>query len=59
MADPAEYATARAPRITGAALPRDEKLMRAFLAEEVYEGRVRVEPERRRADGRQRSLLDD
>ena len=36
-----------------------EKLMRAFLDDEVYDGRVRVEPERRRADARQRSLLDD
>jgi hypothetical protein len=32
--------------------------MRAFLDDEVYDGRVRVEPERRRAAG-QRSLLDE
>jgi hypothetical protein len=33
--------------------------LRAFLDEEVYDGRIRVEPERRRAEGRPRSLLDD
>jgi hypothetical protein len=33
--------------------------MRAFLDEEVYDGRIRVEPEHGRADARQRSLLDD
>ena len=36
-----------------------EKLLRAFLDEEVYDGRIRVEPEHGRADARQRSLLDD
>ena len=33
--------------------------MRAFLDDEVYDGRVRIEPERRRGAGRQRSLLED
>ena len=58
-ADPAEYATAVRRESQALRYRAHEKLMRAFLAEEVYEGRVRVEPERRRADGRQRSLLDD
>lgn len=33
--------------------------MRAFLADEVYEGRVHVGPETRSKGARQTSLLDD
>jgi hypothetical protein len=35
-----------------------EKLMRAFLDDDVYEGRVRIEPQSRRTTG-QDSLLAD
>lgn len=58
-ADPAEYATAVRREAQALRYRAHEKLMRAFLDDHVYEGRVRVEPERRRANGRQRSLLDD
>jgi hypothetical protein len=58
-ADPAEYAAAVRREAQALRYGAHEKLMRAFLDEEVYDGRVRVEPERRRRDGRQRPLLDD
>jgi hypothetical protein len=58
-ADPAEYAAAVRGEAQALRYRAHEKLMRAFLDDEVYDGRVRVEPERRRADARQRSLLDD
>jgi hypothetical protein len=58
-ADPAEYAAAVRREAQALRYRAHEKLMRAFLDDAVYDGRVRVEPERRRADGRQRSLLDD
>jgi hypothetical protein len=58
-ADPAEYAAAVRREAQALRYRAHEKLMRAFLDEEVYDGRVRVEPERRRTDTRQRSLLDD
>jgi hypothetical protein len=56
---PVEYAHALRHEAQSLRHRAHEKLMRAFLDEEVYDGRVRVEPERRRADGRQRSLLDE
>ena len=58
-ADPGEYAAAVRREAQALRYRAHEKLMRAFLDEEVYDGRVRLEPERRRAAGRQRSLLDD
>jgi hypothetical protein len=58
-ADPAEYAAAVRREAQALRYRAHEKLMRAFLDDDVYDGRVRVEPERRRADARQRSLLDD
>jgi hypothetical protein len=58
-ADPAEYAAAVRREAQALRYRAHEKLMRAFLDDEVYDGRVRVEPERKRAAGRQRSLLDD
>ncbi|MBA3819586.1 MAG: hypothetical protein H0X17_11885 [Deltaproteobacteria bacterium] len=58
-ADPAEYATAVRREAQALRYRAHEKLMRAFLDDDVFDGRVRIEPERRRADGRQRSLLDD
>jgi hypothetical protein len=58
-AEPAEYAAAIRREAQALRYRAHEKLMRAFLDEEVYDGRVRVEPERRRAGGRQHSLLDD
>lgn len=58
-ADPAEYAAAVRREAQALRYRAHEKLMRAFLDDEVYDGRVRVEPERRGAAGRQRSLLED
>ena len=58
-ADPAEYATAVRREAQALRYRAHEKLMRAFLDDDVYDGRVRIEPERRRADVRQRSLLED
>jgi hypothetical protein len=57
-ADPAEYAAAVRREAQALRYRAHEKLMRAFLDDEVYDGRVRIEPERRRAAGQQRSLLD-
>ncbi len=57
--DPAEYASAVRREAQGLRYRAHEKLMRAFLADEVYEGRVRIEPESRRGAARQASLLDD
>jgi hypothetical protein len=57
-ADPAEYAAAVRREAQALRYRAHEKLMRAFLDEEVYDGRVRIEPEPRRAGGRPRSLLD-
>jgi hypothetical protein len=53
-ADPAEYAAAVRREAQALRHRAHDKLMRAFLDEEVYDGRVRVEPERRRG----RALLD-
>ncbi len=58
-ADPAEYAAAVRREAQALRYRAHEKLMRAFLDDEVYDGRVRIEPERRRGAGRQRSLLED
>ena len=58
-ADPAEYAAAMRRESQALRYRSHEKLMRAFLDEEVYDGRVRIEPERRGAAARQRSLLED
>jgi hypothetical protein len=58
-ADPAEYAAATRRESQALRYRAHEKLMRAFLDEEVYDGRVRIAPERRRAATRQRSLLED
>ena len=57
-ADPAEYAAAVRREAQALRYRAHEKLMRAFLDDEVYDGRVRIDPERRRAAGQQRSLLD-
>jgi len=56
-ADPAEYATAVRREAQALRYRAHDKLMRAFLAEEVFDGRVRIDPEPRGA-GRQASLLD-
>ena len=56
--DPAEYATAVRRETQSLRYRAHEKLMRAFLDDDVYEGRVRIDPEPRRAAG-QASLLDD
>jgi hypothetical protein len=57
--DPGEYVAAVRREAQALRYRAHEKLMRAFLDEEVYDGRVRIEPVRRGATGRQRSLLDD
>jgi hypothetical protein len=46
--DPAEYATAVRAEAQALRYRAHDKLMRAFLDDEVFEGRVRLEPERRR-----------
>ena len=56
--DPAEYAAAVRREAQSLRYRAHEKLMRAFLDDDVYEGRVRIAPEPRRATG-QRSLLDE
>jgi len=56
--DPAEYAAAVRREAQSLRYRAHEKLMRAFLDDDVYEGRVRIEPEPRRATG-QGSLLDE
>lgn len=56
--DPAEYATAVRRETQSLRYRAHEKLMRAFLDDDVYEGRVRIAPEPRRTAG-QASLLDD
>ena len=48
-ADPAEYAAAVRREAQALRYRAHEKLMRAFLDDDVFEGRVRIEPERRRA----------
>lgn len=58
-ADPAEYAAAVRREAQSLRYRAHEKLMRAFLADEVYEGRVHVDPETRSKGARQTSLLDD
>jgi len=57
-ADPGEYAAAVRQQAQTLRYRTHDKLMRAFLDEEVYEGRVHIERERSRHRG-QRSLLDD
>jgi hypothetical protein len=56
--DPAEYATAVRREAQALRYRAHEKLMRAFLDEDVYEGRVRIDAARARRPG-ERSLLDD
>ena len=56
--DPAEYAAAVRREAQSLRYRAHERLMRAFLDDEVYDGRVRVEPESRRGTP-QPSLLDD
>jgi hypothetical protein len=56
--DPAEYATADRREAQALRYRAHEKLMRAFLDDDVYDGRVRVDPEPRHGT-RQASLLDD
>ncbi len=56
--DPAEYAVAVRRETQSLRYRAHEKLMRAFLDDDVYEGRVRVDPAPRRATG-QASLLDE
>jgi hypothetical protein len=56
--DPADYAAAVRHQAQVLRHRAHDKLMHAFLDEEVYEGRVRIERQDRRA-GRQTSLLDD
>jgi hypothetical protein len=56
--DPAEYAAAVRREAQALRYRGHEKLMRAFLDEEVYDGRVRIASERRRA-GTHASLLID
>jgi hypothetical protein len=57
-ADPADYA--RAVHLEAQALRHryHERLMRAFLDPEVFDGRVRIEPERVAGRSRQESLPD-
>jgi hypothetical protein len=55
--DPDEYASAVHREAQALRHRAHDKLMRAFLDEEVFDGRVRIEPERRRGTG-QASLLD-
>ena len=57
--DPAEYAAAIRAESQALRHRAHDKLMRAFLDDEVFEGRVRIEPERRRTARAQASLLDD
>jgi hypothetical protein len=57
-ADPAEYAAAVRREAQALRYRAHEKLMRAFLDDAVYDGRVSVEPETRRSVA-QRSLLAD
>jgi hypothetical protein len=56
-ADPVEYAAAVRREAQALRYRAHEKLMRAFLDDEVYDGRVRIDPDRRGA-GQQRSPLD-
>ena len=58
-ADPPEYAAAVRREAQSLRYRAHEKLMRAFLAEEVYEGRVRIGPESRGEGAREISLLGD
>jgi hypothetical protein len=58
-ADPAEYAAAVRREAQALRYRAHEKLMRAFLADEVYDGRVRIAQDTRGAGGRQTVLLDD
>ena len=58
LSDPAEYAAAVRREAQSLRYRAHEKLMRAFLDDDVYEGRVRIEPQPRRTTG-QASLLDD
>jgi hypothetical protein len=55
--DPVEYAAAVRLAAQGLRYRSHDKLMRAFLDDSVYDGRVRVEPEPRRGTP-QRLLLD-
>ncbi|MGH2715434.1 MAG: hypothetical protein ACRDM7_16385, partial [Thermoleophilaceae bacterium] len=55
--DPVEYAAAVRLEAQALRYRAHDKLMRAFLDDSVYDGRVRVEPEPRRGAS-QRSLLD-
>ncbi|MDP1848900.1 MAG: hypothetical protein Q8K79_14000 [Solirubrobacteraceae bacterium] len=55
---PAEYASAVRRETQSLRYRAHEKLMRAFLDDDVYEGRVRIDPQPRRSAG-QASLLDD
>lgn len=57
-ADPAEYAAVMRTEAQALRYRAHDKLMRAFLDDAVYDGRVRIEPERRR-NASQASLLDD
>ena len=57
-ADPVEYAAAVRREAQALRYRAHDKLMRAFLADEVFEGRVRIDPEPR-GRGAQASLLDD
>jgi hypothetical protein len=57
-ADPAEYAAAVRREAQALRYRAHEKLMRAFLDDDVYEGRVRIDGETRTRTG-QTSLLDD
>lgn len=56
--DPGEYASAVRREMQSLRYRAHEKLMRAFLDDDVYEGRVRIDPESRGSAG-QASLLDD
>jgi hypothetical protein len=58
-ASPAEYAAATYREAQALRYRAHEKLMRAFLDESVFEGRVRVEPQLRSRNGHQQTLLDD
>ena len=57
-ADPVEYAASVHREAQALRYRAHEKLMRAFLDDEVFEGRVRVEAQRH-SGGRQGSLLED
>ena len=56
--DPAGYAAAVRREAQALRYRAHDRLMRAFLDDEVYDGRVRIEPDRRRSSA-QGSLLDD